>query len=594
MMEESPLGFLFPSLWEAEVTISAAIFLVAVFVVLEKSSSSRGGDERGRVKSSNDRAKGEEIVVLESEGKNQFSSNLSKEDSQDAAYMVKLELLAAKYLIGANLNGTSDPYAIISCGDQKRFSSMVPNSRNPLWGEEFIFFVHKLPVQVRIAIYDWDIVCKCKVLGSAIIPVEGECQTGAIWYNLDSKSGQVCVHVSSCKLSASSASSFPGFVGVESCQKISDKRVPVVAHQDPGPLQAIFKLPQDEVIHHSYSCALERSFLYHGRMYISAWHLCFHSNVFHKQLKVIVPLEDIDEIKRSQHAFVNPAITVILHIGAGGHGVPPLCSRNGRVRYKFASFWNRNHSFRCLQNAIKKYRAIVEAEKQASSLRKVRAQPVSSSVRCNVNEVNSTEVNIAVTRKIQAFINEDILVDAVNVVFPCTAEQFFVVLLSDNSKFFEEYRSARKDTNLNLSKWYISDEYDGQVRKVTFRSLCHSPLCPPDTAVTEMQHIVLSNDKKSLVYETMQQAHDVPFGSYFEIHCRWSLETNSKSSCLLDIKVGVNLKKWCILQSKIKSGATEEYKREVGQILKAARAYVLKSKMDEPAGSTSSIHDDCK
>ncbi|XP_072970237.1 BAG-associated GRAM protein 1-like isoform X3 [Typha angustifolia] len=550
MMEESPLGFLFPSLWEAEVTISAAIFLVAVFVVLEKSSSSRGGDERGRVKSSNDRAKGEEIVVLESEGKNQFSSNLSKEDSQDAAYMVKLELLAAKYLIGANLNGTSDPYAIISCGDQKRFSSMVPNSRNPLWGEEFIFFVHKLPVQVRIAIYDWDIVCKCKVLGSAIIPVEGECQTGAIWYNLDSKSGQVCVHVSSCKLSASSASSFPGFVGVESCQKISDKRVPVVAHQDPGPLQAIFKLPQDEVIHHSYSCALERSFLYHGRMYISAWHLCFHSNVFHKQLKVIVPLEDIDEIKRSQHAFVNPAITVILHIGAGGHGVPPLCSRNGRVRYKFASFWNRNHSFRCLQNAIKKYRAIVEAEKQASSLRKV--------------------------------------------VFPCTAEQFFVVLLSDNSKFFEEYRSARKDTNLNLSKWYISDEYDGQVRKVTFRSLCHSPLCPPDTAVTEMQHIVLSNDKKSLVYETMQQAHDVPFGSYFEIHCRWSLETNSKSSCLLDIKVGVNLKKWCILQSKIKSGATEEYKREVGQILKAARAYVLKSKMDEPAGSTSSIHDDCK
>lgn len=37
---------------------------------------------------------------------------------------------------------------------------------------------------------------------------------------------------------------------------------------------------------HSYSCAMERSFLYHGRMYLSASHVCFHSNVFAKQLKV--------------------------------------------------------------------------------------------------------------------------------------------------------------------------------------------------------------------------------------------------------------------------------------------------------------------
>ncbi|KAK9983534.1 hypothetical protein SO802_033059 [Lithocarpus litseifolius] len=38
----------------------------------------------------------------------------------------------AKNLIGANLNGTSNPYAIITCGIEKRFSSMVPGSRNPM------------------------------------------------------------------------------------------------------------------------------------------------------------------------------------------------------------------------------------------------------------------------------------------------------------------------------------------------------------------------------------------------------------------------------------------------------------------------------
>ncbi|KAI9123850.1 hypothetical protein K1719_005150 [Acacia pycnantha] len=45
-----------------------------------------------------------------------------KGDSQtNSAYLIKLELLAAKNLIGANLNGTSDPYAIITCGNEKRF-----------------------------------------------------------------------------------------------------------------------------------------------------------------------------------------------------------------------------------------------------------------------------------------------------------------------------------------------------------------------------------------------------------------------------------------------------------------------------------------
>nr|CAD1836976.1 unnamed protein product [Ananas comosus var. bracteatus] len=427
-----PLGFLLPSLWEAEIAICAAILLVSVLLALERTSTKEGGGERVAPR------RRDQLVSLESERDETITL---EEGSQGIVYVIKLELLAAKYLIGANLNGTADPYAIISCGEQKRFSSMVPSSRNPLWGEEFVFCVYELPVQISITVYDWDIVCKCKLLGSVIISVEREGQTGAVWYSLDSKSGRVCVQISTFKLSVSSA---------------------------------------------SYTCALERSFLYHGRMYISPWHLCFHSNV-------IVPLEDIDEIRWSQHACINPAITIVLHIGAGGHGVPPLCSSNGRVKYKFTSFWNRNRAFKALQDAVKKYRAILEAEKQ-------------------------------------------------------------------------------------ISKWHDSDKYDGQVREVTFRSLCHSPLCPPDTAVIELQHIVLSNDKKSLVYETLQQAHDVPFGSYFEIHSRWSIRTSSTTYCMLEIKIGVNMKKWCIVQSRIKSGATEEYKREVGQILKAARGYILRSK----------------
>nr|GMC84656.1 BAG-associated GRAM protein 1-like isoform X1 [Ipomoea batatas] len=46
---------------------------------------------------------------------------LTGDYQSNSAYVIKVELLAAKNLVAANLNGTSDPYAIITCGTQKRF-----------------------------------------------------------------------------------------------------------------------------------------------------------------------------------------------------------------------------------------------------------------------------------------------------------------------------------------------------------------------------------------------------------------------------------------------------------------------------------------
>lgn len=586
---EQALEILVPSWREINVSVVAALAVVLFYSFLQHAMAwDVNNCDEGHL-SSNTSLSGRDNTqfVTDSTSKNKESPAAGKTDWRSSfVYVIKLELLAAKNLVAANLNGTSDPYAIITCSSQKRFSSMVQGSRNPMWGEIFDFYAEELPAEIKVAIYDWDIIWKSTMLGSMTLNIQVEGETDAVWYMLDSTCGQVCLQTMTKRFPVSASGSLNGFAGAIARRRLSlDNPVATEVRTRPGQLQTIFNRPPDEELKHSYSCALERSFLYQGRMYVSTSNICFHSNVFAKQMKVVLPFEEVAEIKRSQHAFINPAITIILKAGSGGDGVPPLAGPDGRAKYKFASFWNRNHAWRALQRAAKEFEELQEQAKQEQHQSAMRAQSSSfkESAAALAALVENYELSSEDMQMGQPFIKDDLLEEKINEDLPCTAEDFFKLFLSDESTFTAHFRAERKDTDVKVEQWHTAEQYNGLLRKITLRSICLSPMCPPDTSITELQHAVFTNDKQVLVLETVQQAHDVPFGTYFEIHAKWTFCSVSGSSCNLCVKVGVQFNKWCIMQQKIKAGSIQECTKDAELIIRLAKQQL---QLDENSSSS--------
>jgi hypothetical protein len=295
-------------------------------------------------------------------------------------------------------------------------------------------------------------------------------------------------------------------------------------------------------------------------------------------MKIVLPYDDIEEIKKSHHSLINPAITITLRSGSGGQGVPPISSVNGRSKYKFASFWNRNQTLRALEKALREYTAMQEVAKKEHYVSMMRTRSGSFRVQEEIQDEDVVPPPPEEPIVLQPFLKDDVLSEVQNVELPCTAEEFFAVCLHDNSPFMQMVGDRRKDKDMKLEEWGDSEQYGGLIRKVTYRSICQSPMCPPDTAVTVYQHAAFSNDKKVLVFEAVSQIHDVPFGSYFEVHAKWTLTTKSSSTCNLIVKVGAHFQKWCFMQSKIKSGTVLEMRQDAEIVIELARKEIARVK----------------
>ncbi|XP_039544705.1 GRAM domain-containing protein 2B isoform X2 [Pimephales promelas] len=94
------------------------------------------------------------------------------------------------------------------------------------------------------------------------------------------------------------------------------------------------EVPED--LDQVFTCALHKELLYHGKMYVSRQHICFHSSVLLKDTKVMIHISSVLTIKKKHTAKIVPnAVAVITD---DGH------------KYVFGSLRNRESCFRLLQS----------------------------------------------------------------------------------------------------------------------------------------------------------------------------------------------------------------------------------------------------
>uniref|UniRef100_A0A8C3PTC4 GRAM domain-containing protein n=1 Tax=Calidris pygmaea TaxID=425635 RepID=A0A8C3PTC4_9CHAR len=70
--------------------------------------------------------------------------------------------------------------------------------------------------------------------------------------------------------------------------------------------KAFGELAERDVLLGCFSCAWQREVPYHGRLYVSSRHVCFHSSLLLKDIKAVVPVASISALKKTNTALLVP------------------------------------------------------------------------------------------------------------------------------------------------------------------------------------------------------------------------------------------------------------------------------------------------
>ncbi|XP_068456185.1 GRAM domain-containing protein 2B-like [Clinocottus analis] len=94
--------------------------------------------------------------------------------------------------------------------------------------------------------------------------------------------------------------------------------------------QKLFQeIPVEEKLTHTFTCALQKEVLYHGKLFVSENYVCFHSSVLLKDTKVVIPASSVQSVKKH-----NSTLSMLSIQNADGEKHTFVSLRNRDLCYK--------------------------------------------------------------------------------------------------------------------------------------------------------------------------------------------------------------------------------------------------------------------
>ena len=370
-----------------------------------------------------------------------------------------------------------------------------------------------------------------------------------------------------------------------------------------------FNLPPQEVLIDDWSCALSKSILLQGRMYMSQGYVCFRSNVFGKNIREAIRFEDIATIKKKNKFAIG--IEILL--------------KNDLGKYFFCSFISRSKTYKAIYAAWNARCGVTSSNGSSTTSSSPAPSSASSSSAGTLpraglasNSENSSESNPSsgssgassnpsndnyrgdeaasapqddngVTNMYSVFTPADtngvaFLDPKQNRVevfpateIPLTPAEYFYLLLSDQAHEFElgiKYLTPRR--NVEISKWGVNADFNGAVtREVNYiMSLVElkAPIGPPETRVADTNRYALTRDK--CVYQIKSFSLDIPYGDCFHIEAEWTITlAPSGTSSFVSATACLAWTKRCLMKSIVEMTTLKQIRNQYQDFFKHACEY---------------------
>ena len=378
-------------------------------------------------------------------------------------------------------------------------------------------------------------------------------------------------------------------------------------------LARLFDLPEEEALVTEYMCALHSKILLQGKMYVYENYVCFYSNVFGYIKKRKIPFKDITLINRAKTAMVFPNAIEITY--------------EGRTDF-FTSFIFPDKSFRtiCEQwSKVSHYGKLfaVNSAKKHKRKHQKRKEPEKELEKNFDSSPNGVDDARAMSDEAEEEIEEDVVVDAAEVgedaeeeeedepedgsvpvnygnipnarvagsppsssatliklhdaEMHCSVEELFLILWSDLSRKRMQLKlsEALEYKDVKITDWFYKKSI-GVVREMAFTAPVRQTFGPKSTRCHQTQGYAVYDDG-TFVLNTSQVQTDIPYGDYFKVEARWTVEPISKKKCKLSVSTEVIFTKQTMMKGLILSSVVDESKTIVRKTVK-----MVQNKLNPP------------